>query len=41
VDFTLTEEQRELAALTRKILDSSDTPWLDLVKSGVVPESPD
>ena len=41
MDFTLTEAQRELAALTRKILDSSDTPWLDLVKSGVVPESPD
>ncbi|HEX7303532.1 acyl-CoA dehydrogenase [Lentzea sp.] len=41
MDFTLTEAQRELAALTRKILDSSDTPWADLVKSGVVPESPD
>jgi alkylation response protein AidB-like acyl-CoA dehydrogenase len=41
VDFTLTEAQRELAALTRKILDSSDTPWPDLVKSGVVPEQPD
>lgn len=41
MDFTLTEAQRELAALTRKILDSSDAPWLDLVKSGVVPESPD
>jgi alkylation response protein AidB-like acyl-CoA dehydrogenase len=41
VDFTLTEAQRELAALTRKILDSSDSPWLDLVKSGVVPEQPD
>ncbi|WP_394618447.1 acyl-CoA dehydrogenase family protein [Lentzea sp. JNUCC 0626] len=41
MDFTLTEAQRELAALTRKILDSSDTPWLDLVKSGVVPEQPD
>jgi hypothetical protein len=41
VDFTLTEAQRELGALTRKILDSSDTPWLDLVRSGVVPESPD
>lgn len=41
MDFTLTEAQRELAALTRKILDSSDTPWTDLVKSGVVPESPD
>ncbi|MDT7785928.1 MAG: 3-oxocholest-4-en-26-oyl-CoA dehydrogenase beta subunit [Pseudonocardiales bacterium] len=41
MDFTLTEAQRELAALTRKILDSSDTPWPDLVKSGVVPESPD
>src|SRR5689334_10190770 len=40
MDFTLTEAQRELAALTRKILDSSDTPWLDLVKSGVVPEDP-
>ena len=41
MDFTLTEAQRELAALTRKILDSSDTVWLDLVKSGVVPEQPD
>lgn len=41
MDFTLTEAQRELAALTRKILDSSDTPWPDLVKSGVVPEQPD
>ncbi|MCP2242111.1 acyl-CoA dehydrogenase family protein [Lentzea aerocolonigenes] len=40
MDFTLTEAQRELAALTRKILDSSDTPWPDLVKSGVVPEDP-
>jgi len=40
VDFTLTETQRELAALTRKILDSSDSPWADLVKSGVVPEDP-
>ncbi|MFI6095930.1 acyl-CoA dehydrogenase family protein [Lentzea sp. NPDC051213] len=41
MDFTLTEAQRELAALTRKILESSDSPWLDLVKSGVVPEQPD
>lgn len=41
MDFTLTEAQRELAALTRKILDSSDSPWPDLVKSGVVPEQPD
>ncbi|PWK87118.1 alkylation response protein AidB-like acyl-CoA dehydrogenase [Lentzea atacamensis] len=41
MDFTLTEAQRELAALTRKILDSSAEPWPDLVKSGVVPESPD
>jgi 3-oxocholest-4-en-26-oyl-CoA dehydrogenase beta subunit len=41
MDFTLTEAQRELAALTRKILDSSADPWPDLVKSGVVPESPD
>src|SRR5687768_6747015 len=41
MDFTLTEAQRELAALTRKILDSSDAAWPDLVKSGVVPESPD
>jgi alkylation response protein AidB-like acyl-CoA dehydrogenase len=41
MDFTLTEAQRELAALTRKILDSSDTPWADLVKAGVVPEHPD
>ena len=40
MDFTLTEAQRELAALTRKILDSSDSPWPDLVKSGVVPEDP-
>ncbi|SES34044.1 Acyl-CoA dehydrogenase [Lentzea xinjiangensis] len=40
MDFTLTEAQRELAALTRKILASSDTPWADLVKSGVVPETP-
>ncbi|MGW4210792.1 acyl-CoA dehydrogenase family protein [Lentzea sp. NPDC004789] len=40
MDFTLTEAQRELAALTRKILDSSDSPWADLVKSGVVPEDP-
>lgn len=40
MDFTLTEAQRELAALTRKILVSSDTPWPDLVKSGVVPEDP-
>jgi alkylation response protein AidB-like acyl-CoA dehydrogenase len=40
MDFTLTEAQRELAALTRKILDSSDSPWTDLVKSGVVPEQP-
>ncbi|GGU17805.1 acyl-CoA dehydrogenase family protein [Lentzea flava] len=40
MDFTLTEAQRELAALTRKILDSSDHPWPDLVKSGVVPEDP-
>ncbi|RAS70174.1 alkylation response protein AidB-like acyl-CoA dehydrogenase [Lentzea atacamensis] len=41
MDFTLTEAQRELAALTRKILDSSADPWPDLVKSGVVPDSPD
>ncbi|WP_439658894.1 acyl-CoA dehydrogenase family protein [Lentzea sp. HUAS TT2] len=41
MDFTLTEAQLELAALTRKILDSSDSPWTDLVKSGVVPEQPD
>ncbi|SDG64887.1 Acyl-CoA dehydrogenase [Lentzea fradiae] len=41
MDFTPTETQRELAALTRKILDSSDTPWADLVRSGVVPENPD
>ncbi len=41
MDFTLTEAQRELAALTRKILDSSDAPWADLVKAGVVPEHPD
>lgn len=41
MDFTLTEAQRELAGLTRKILDSSDTPWPDLVKSGVVPEQAD
>ena len=40
MDFTLTEAQRELAALTRKILDSSEAPWQDLVKSGVVPEDP-
>lgn len=40
MDFTLTEAQRELAALTRKILDSSDSPWTDLVRSGVVPEQP-
>jgi hypothetical protein len=40
MDFTLTEAQRELAALTRKILDSSDAPWPDLVRSGVVPEDP-
>jgi alkylation response protein AidB-like acyl-CoA dehydrogenase len=41
MDFTLTEAQRELAALTRKILDSSDAPWADLVRAGVVPEHPD
>lgn len=41
MDFTLTEAQRELAALTRKILDTSDSPWADLVRSGVVPEDPD
>ena len=40
MDFTLTEAQRELAALTRKILESSEEPWQDLVKSGVVPEDP-
>ena len=40
MDFTPTEAQRELAALTRKILDSSGSPWTDLVKSGVVPEQP-
>ncbi|WP_329791077.1 acyl-CoA dehydrogenase family protein [Lentzea sp. DG1S-22] len=41
MDFTLTEAQRELTALTRKILESSDAPWSDLVKSGVVPERPE
>ncbi len=40
MDFTLTEAQRELAALTRKIVESSDAPWADLVKAGVVPEDP-
>ncbi|ANZ41037.1 hypothetical protein BBK82_38730 [Lentzea guizhouensis] len=40
MDFTLTEAQRELAALTRKIVESSDAPWTDLVKAGVVPEDP-
>ncbi|KOV86820.1 hypothetical protein ADL03_08565 [Nocardia sp. NRRL S-836] len=37
----MTETQRELAALTRKIVESSDAPWADLVKTGVVPEDPD
>ncbi len=41
MDFTLTEAQRELAALTRKILETSDSPWTDLVRSGVVPEQPE
>lgn len=41
MDFTLTEAQRELAVLTRKILETSDSPWTDLVRSGVVPEDPE
>ncbi|MGZ3144999.1 acyl-CoA dehydrogenase family protein [Lentzea chajnantorensis] len=40
MDFTLTEAQRELAALTREIVESSGAPWADLVKAGVVPEDP-
>ena len=36
MDFTLSEEQDELAGLTRKILAERDTPWADLAAAGVL-----
>jgi len=36
VDFSLSEAQGELAALTRKILAERDTPWADLAAAGVL-----
>src|ERR1700760_2196433 len=36
MDFGLTEEQTELAGLTRKILAEQDTPWGDLAAAGVL-----
>src|SRR6201989_2377132 len=35
MDFGLTEEQTELAGLTRKILAEQDAPWGDLATAGV------
>ena len=36
MDFGLTEEQAELAGLTRKILAERDAPWGDLAAAGVL-----
>jgi 3-oxocholest-4-en-26-oyl-CoA dehydrogenase beta subunit len=36
MDFGLTEEQAELAGLTRKILAERDAPWADLAAAGVL-----
>ena len=36
MDFGLTEEQRELGGLTRKILAERDAPWGDLAAAGVL-----
>src|ERR1700750_475033 len=36
MDFGLTEEQTELAGLTRKILAAQDAPWGDLAAAGVL-----
>jgi 3-oxocholest-4-en-26-oyl-CoA dehydrogenase beta subunit len=36
MDFGLTEEQTELAGLTRKILTERDAPWGDLAAAGVL-----
>ena len=36
MDFGLTEEQVELAGLTRKILAEQDAPWGDLAAAGVL-----
>src|SRR5213593_2532583 len=36
MDFGLTEEQAELAGLTRKILAERDAPWGDLATAGVL-----
>ena len=36
MDFGLTEEQTELAGLTRKILAEQDAPWDDLAAAGVL-----
>jgi alkylation response protein AidB-like acyl-CoA dehydrogenase len=36
VDFTLTEEQGELAGLARKILAERDAPWADLAAAGLL-----
>src|SRR5438876_162928 len=36
MDFGLTEEQVELAGLTRKILAERDAPWGDLAAAGVL-----
>jgi 3-oxocholest-4-en-26-oyl-CoA dehydrogenase beta subunit len=36
MDFGLTEEQAELAGLTRKILAGRDAPWGDLAAAGVL-----
>jgi len=36
MDFGLTEEQTELAGLTRKILAEQDAPWGDLAAAGVL-----
>src|SRR3989440_12846409 len=36
MDFGLTEEQTELAGLTRKVLAERDAPWGDLAAAGVL-----
>ena len=36
MDFGLTEEQTELAGLTRKILAEREAPWGDLAAAGVL-----
>ena len=36
MDFGFSEEQAELAGLTRKILAERDAPWGDLATAGVL-----